>query len=77
MNKIRIKQLKCFKQVADVIGEDNAQVELLSVLYTDRCWVQDKEDIIDSLVWHESKQGWEFWDDIDDGVIPDKYCNKF
>tara|TARA_Y100000593_G_scaffold94032_1_gene191288 strand:- start:65892 stop:66449 length:558 start_codon:yes stop_codon:yes gene_type:complete len=73
-NKLTPRSLGCFQQVADVIGEEAAEVELQKVIdYEGAVWINLEEDLVDSFVWDATPQGGRFWDNIDDGYIPEGY----
>lgn len=74
MEKIKIEDTLMFKQVAKVIGERQAKIELFK---TSKSWDEvDLEDISagenlsDCFSWGGSVQGYDFWDNIDDGINP-------
>lgn len=74
MNKIRIKSTPLFKQVAAVIGEEKAQIEL-AIAYHEYSGYDEFEfhkDLIGSFVWSDSPQGHDFWESIDKWVDPCK-----
>ena len=70
MNKIRIKTTPLFKQVAAVIGEERAQVELAKAYYSYAS--SDGFDFgcaLDSaFTWEDTVQGFEFWNLINNKV---------
>ena len=71
MSKIKVSELKCFGQVADVIGKANAQIELFKVVaLSRRCQFLDDECVSVAFVWTSTPQGSRFWDDIDEGINP-------
>lgn len=73
MNKIKIEELKCFDQVASVIGESRAKVELFKVLQVaEECEFEDEELAI-AFAWILSPQGEEFWELIYLGENPSKF----
>lgn len=61
-----VRNYKCFKQVADVIGEERAVEELGKV---DRI-IYDDATLDAAFMWDESPQGPSFWGVIDDGKNP-------
>jgi len=69
------QDLPCFKQVADVIGEEAAEIELEKVLiYTNGCVGNTKaENVLYYFVFGETPQGSEFWWDIFHGHLPAQY----
>ena len=68
MNKIRIKSTPLFKQVAAVIGEEGAQVELAEVAHSTS--VEFNKSLYKSFYWTNSPQGGVFWQDVNKGVNP-------
>ena len=69
---IKPKDLACFKEVADVLGEESTAIELKKVIDRKDCHFGRflDESLLDSFAWHESPQGHGFWEDIDNGVNP-------
>lgn len=74
MTKIKIEDTEVFKQVAKVIGKNRARIELFKV---SKGWDGvDLEDIsagknlFDCFSWGGSVQGYDFWDNIDEGINP-------
>jgi len=63
------KQATYFKQVADVIGEEQAEIELQKVIDYG-IGFDDEEDvsITSAFIFHESPQGFTFWSEISDEV---------
>lgn len=63
-----VTNLKCFEQVASVIGRGKAQLELFKarkvIVRPDRCL------IIAIPYWDDTPQGYDFWNDIDRGINP-------
>ncbi len=73
MSKIKVEDMACFKQVAKVIGVENAKRELFVALRDYKCErfkVNPNARLIDAFDWVETPQGDEFWDAIDDGILP-------
>lgn len=72
--KPHVKNLRCFKQVADVIGESRAQIELFKVLtYSDPDDLDFDDDQVyfDMVfIWCVTPQGHDFWSDINAGINP-------
>ena len=63
--------LKCFKQVADVIGEEYAEHELQRVIECDDCKVNiNKKLVSNAFQWDSSPQKRDFWDCIADSKNP-------
>ena len=69
MSKIKVSDLKCFDQVADVIGKAKAQVELFKAL-SKECHFTDEERLIDAFIWMRAPQGSRFWREIYEGTDP-------
>ena len=66
-----VTNLKCFNQVAAVIGPAKAQIELFRVVnYGEEVIFSDAEDVFDSFVWRNTPQGSDFWRNIDRGETP-------
>lgn len=74
MNKIRIKSTPLFKQVAAVIGEERAQVELAIAYhgYNGGGIFDFGEDLLYAFKWLRSPQGEKFWASIYEGINPCK-----
>ncbi len=70
MTKPNVKDLKCFGQVAAVIGEARAKLELFKVVNSwSELWLSPEE--FGNLYWWEkTPQGVDFWLDIKEGVNP-------
>lgn len=78
--KPHIKTLPCFPQVAAVIGESRAQIELFKAHWTfespftgnakiKRPWIV-KSDLSMSFTWKLTPQGHKFWERVNDGINP-------
>lgn len=74
MEKIKIEDTEVFKQVAKVIGEKQAKIELFK---TSKSWeeanlasIYSGADLMDCFIWSKSVQGYDFWNNIDDGINP-------
>ncbi len=71
-----VTEWKCFREVADVLGEDNAEYELgkvrLNIAETGGHLKTD-EDIAGSFDWGHSPQGLSFWSSINLGELPENY----
>jgi hypothetical protein len=75
--KPHIKELGCYKQVANIIGEANAQKELWKVVHckevlelvgNDHCdW---ENELNCCFTWEATPQGFTFWSLIDDWINP-------
>ena len=66
-----ITNLKCFDQVAAVIGPAQAQIELFRVVnYGEEVIFSDGDSVLNSFTWRHTPQGSDFWGDIDDGENP-------
>ena len=64
------RDLKCFKQVADVIGEEFAEYELGLVIDSPACWVATASTFGRAFNWSKSPQKHDFWGFIKDGEKP-------
>jgi len=69
---IKPKDLACFKEVADVIGEERAEIQLASVINIKDCHFDTflSEKLCNSFDWSNSIQGYDFWDSIDNNKNP-------
>lgn len=74
MNKIKIEETEVFKQVAKVIGEKQAKIELFK---TSKNWnevdirdVRYGSDLSCCFSWENTPQGEDFWDKIGEGENP-------
>ena len=67
------RDLACFKQVANVIGEEAADIELEKVIKSGRHPNKTVDDISRSFNFDETPQGSEFWWDIFNGDLPAQY----
>lgn len=74
-NKIKIEDTVVFKQVAEVIGEKRAKLELFKA---SKSWtkgdiedVQRGEKLYNSFTWGKTIQGEVFWLDIYSGIDPE------
>ena len=74
MNQIRIKSTPLFKQVAAVIGEERAQIELAIAYhgYNSRGGFEFCDPLNIAFTWRRTPQGRSFWQSIHDGVNPCK-----
>ena len=69
----------CFQQVAEVLGEDDAQYELGKVAMQAIAgddWIdleEDKELLTTAFIWESTNQGNKFWSDICEGIKPEGY----
>ena len=71
MSKIKVSDLKCFTQVANVIGKAKAQIELFKVLsVSKKCNFTEDECISKAFTWWDTPQGPGFWMDINKGINP-------
>jgi len=71
MSKIKVSELKCFGQVADVIGNARAEIELFKVASVSRkCSFSDAGRVTHAFIWENTPQGLWFWLAIDEGVNP-------
>ena len=67
------QDLACFKQVADVIGEESAEIELEKVIKSGVDITTTSETIDNTFIFSETPQGSEFWWDISNGHLPEQY----
>lgn len=68
------QDLGCWKQVADVIGEERASIELQKVIDSGCTSLSASgNNIFEAFIWTETPQGLDFWWQIDEGNgnIPD------
>lgn len=65
-----IRNLKCFKQVAKVIGHKGAVIELESALSSNSVDFNDAKNLSFAFLWHETPQGYEFWRSIARKIKP-------
>ncbi|QXN60148.1 hypothetical protein KUA24_81 [Vibrio phage HNL01] len=68
MQELNIKETRVFRQVASVIGEEQAEIELIkaSESWTDRD-IESIEvglDLTRSFIWTDTVQGKDFWSAI-------------
>ncbi len=80
MNKLKAKDLGCFRQVAKVIGKKSAEVELQRVLDYVGSYLRDisSPKLHYSFCWANNPQcmedeSYKFWRDIHYGKIPAGY----
>lgn len=73
----KVSDLKCFDQLASVIGKGQAQVELFKVMDKESCWVDiDVDDFSLALDWALTPQGYEFWDAAYTPIRDKRYADK-
>jgi hypothetical protein len=79
MEKIKVEDMACFKQVAKVIGVANARKELERVvdsLDIDCFSMENSDELLNSTTvgcafcWDDAPQRYTFWLDIEDGINP-------
>ncbi len=70
MSKIKVSQLKCFGQVADIIGKAQAEIELFKVVSSGSSNFFNHGGVSESFSWHKTPQGIMFWSDIHEGINP-------
>lgn len=70
------RDLACFQEVADAIGEEAAEIELGKVLACDNKSLVVKTDkpLLLAFNWGQTPQGGSYWSVIEDGVIPTSFC---
>ena len=69
----KVRTFGCFDQVAKVIGEEKAVVELVKVVECEHpnfIGEMRHATLIDLFVWELTPQGHKFWQAIDDGKNP-------
>lgn len=71
------RSLGCFEEVAKVIGEDAAEIELRTVIDNGSVGAEQDEspeaDLLFCFTWENTPQGERFWRRIRDGHLPDNY----
>jgi len=69
------RSLRCFREVADVIGEEAAEIELQRVIdYPENDIGNDVgERLINCFCWHSTPQGTDFWSSISNYEKPKNY----
>lgn len=74
-SKICPRSLGCFREVADVIGEEAAEIELQRVIDypKDLIGEDSNESLTGCFYWDDTPQGSRFWIDISNGKIPETY----
>lgn len=71
MGNIKVSELKCFGRVSDIIGKEQAEIELFKVLSASKeCCFEDDGCLIVAFYWDCTPQGGEFWNCIDEGISP-------
>jgi hypothetical protein len=78
MSKIKVENLKCFDEVANVIGVTNAKRELFIALRYYKvnqasCRIAINRNLSGSFVWSLTQQSHEFWSCVSRGENP--YAN--
>lgn len=78
--KIKIEQMKCFDEVAKVIGAEKARRELFKVVekFEPNIYYKTNYDyetlmglpLLDAFCWDVSPQGHDFWEAIECGENP-------
>lgn len=67
------KTWQCFKEVADVLGEDQAEYELKKVLLVDLDTLLTEGCLSVAFEWSEAPQGYMFWKNVNNGTKPENY----
>ncbi len=67
--KVKIEELQCYPQVASVLGETQAKLELFKVVnkldFSDPdIWFVDEKNLCDTFNWVFTPQGYNFWEDV-------------
>ncbi|CAH9016893.1 conserved hypothetical protein [Vibrio phage 242E40-1] len=71
MSKIKVSELKCFGQVAGVIGKAQAEIELFKVVSVgSKCGFNDFDELDVSFIFDDTPQGYDFWDNVVYGINP-------
>jgi len=78
MEELKPRDLACFKEVAEVIGEENAEVELQKVIDKPRCRKEslESEPLVYAFIWGYSPQRVKFWNTISLGINPYELSEK-
>lgn len=64
-----ITNLKCFDDVARVLGNSEAQRELFKVVHCKKCKFEGRDRYIDEcFIWSWSPQGHDFWDNVYEAI---------
>lgn len=72
----KVSDIKCFKQLASVIGKGQAQVELFKVMHNESCWVDiDVDDFSLALDWALTPQGYDYWESLYAHIRKEKESN--
>lgn len=72
--KMKPEDLKCFKEVADVIGHEGAVKELQVVIDTvGVVYLKEGEALSSCFYWRSTPQGESFWESVDRGIVPEPY----
>lgn len=75
--KITPRNLGCFEEVANIIGEESAEEELQKVI--DLGLIKDLDvelELLQTFKWSDSPQGDYFWDCIHSGYVPEECTSK-
>lgn len=71
--EVSVKEMKCFKEIAEVIGEVYAEIELQRVVDHFKgttCEVKTNKPLLSAFDWRESPQKLVFWLKIWKGEFP-------
>jgi hypothetical protein len=70
MRKLHIRELSCFTQVAQVIGDSQAQLQLWLVVHKREVISVDAYTLHTAFSWEDSPQGFTYWYSIMRGLKP-------
>lgn len=73
-----VSDMACYDQVANLIGEGQASIELFRVLNTPECEIDfDIDDFALAFEWHKTPQGYKFWDCLYRNIRTEKQEKAF
>jgi len=73
---MKTKNYKCFRGIANVIGKKAAKCELKAVVHSGVDISRDYK-LHAAFDWGRSPQGFNFWENIDDGIYPAELLKCF
>lgn len=78
LEELKPREMACFEQVAEVIGEKQAEIELQRVIDTYECHNEELKTgkLFDAFEWSLSPQGSKFWNTIDRVINPYELSEK-
>ena len=71
-SEIDVKKAKCFEEVAEVIGEEAAEIELQKVVEAGIEFYAG-DYLRSAFGWITAPQGGDFWADVHEGTLPEGY----